>query len=614
MPHLFKKDRLYLRISLPFRWGILILGIFLLHYAKVARVLPLDFLISSEPLLQGEHFLDVVESTRFNNFVEKSGKTGGYDPFTSAGSLVYPLLDSDRRLIILLAHSLSQWWQPAQTTKWVVFFIYLFCPVFIFLAVRYVTDKPSVRVLATALSVAGFLNFDFLSEPLVREGHAVFIFSNYLTVFVLCLFVKGFGDGRIKDFVFFGLSCAVLLLSQGFLFSLTLAVMIIFLTIKRDELKARRVIPLAFGLLFAIGVNWFWCFPAIEFRNYFEPYFSKLSNIPLQEIVTGFLPLPVKGFFFENLVRSFLLISAFLALRTKGKNIKKYTYPLVCWMSVLSLTAILGQDVLGIEKYRPGRFLFSLAIGSIIPASLVLETWLFSRVKVQSFIAIWFLWFQMTWQPASSYWEFPSLWGGFKPAEKQLIHWFKQKPQKGRILIEDSHKYYILNRFLPVVTSQSIIGPVMPYNQSKVMTPLDFFGNSVDSKSGHGLTRYINQYNIQVALVVSMEAKRHFQKEVQGWDPLSVVKTTAYPIWIYILKTQPSNYFLKGSGKLTMDYNHLEIKNPSAGDIILRLHWFPVLGTSSQVEVGPYHVEGFPLPFIQIKNKGERELIRIQHN
>jgi hypothetical protein len=76
---------------------------------------------------------------------------------------------------------------------------------------------------------------------------------------------------------------------------------------------------------------------------------------------------------------------------------------------------------------------------------------------------------------------------------------------------------------------------------------------------------------------------------------------------VYEVLREPS-FFIKGSGRVTSDYNRLELTDvqPEDGEAIISYHWMKYLVTDSGAELERVMLGGDPIGFIKIKNPPAR--------
>jgi hypothetical protein len=76
---------------------------------------------------------------------------------------------------------------------------------------------------------------------------------------------------------------------------------------------------------------------------------------------------------------------------------------------------------------------------------------------------------------------------------------------------------------------------------------------------------------------------------------------------------RPSTWFFKGSGRVKLDYDRIEIADASRGEIVLKTHWIETLAAASGTPIRPVHYGFDPVPFIGVDNSAGATTIVIEN-
>ena len=107
----------------------------------------------------------------------------------------------------------------------------------------------------------------------------------------------------------------------------------------------------------------------------------------------------------------------------------------------------------------------------------------------------------------------------------------------------------------------------------------------------------VNHYNIKWIICFISNSREYFDSLP---DIVSMITKTD-KFYIYAVKREP-NFFIKGKGEVSSNYNHLYLKNLSKGDVIIKYHWLDTFKTKPERKIEKVMLMDDPIGFIKIHN------------
>jgi hypothetical protein len=177
-------------------------------------------------------------------------------------------------------------------------------------------------------------------------------------------------------------------------------------------------------------------------------------------------------------------------------------------------------------------------------------------------------------------------------------------------LIEDSghkvHQYggHMIALF-PLYTNREFIGGFYPDSglKKEIEIPNFYDGilfnkKNVSQYSSDELEKYFDLYNIKWIVAWSNASKRTFNKHPELMPKIKEIGKFS----IYENKIEP-NFFIKGSGNITVNYNFIEISNATSNGIVLKYRYSKLLKTEPMLKIEKYKLENITIAFISILNE-----------
>ncbi len=586
--------------------------VYLIHLIGVLGFISFFELGSGRPLLTDDYSFRSLILYDTRSLFKASGATWGYSPYHLAGVpyAVFSISSKGEQLLSLLFFFLH----PAELLKLYIIAVLLIFPFLMRGAAKVLTSNASSASVAGILTILFFWKFPNIS--LVEWGSV-----SYLFVFPLALLSLGFLLRFIKNRSFlslllFWISGSISYLSHPSVFPVLLPPILAALAIAAQKTSKRTA---AFGLLALLGIgatSLSWIIPFLRFRSMFVPI-SPQAPFSVLDLCTD-----------RDLFPFFILVFALLGIWSSIRSKPELYCPLgigIMWLMALMffLTSPGFLLIQRIKYYWPFMLFLTIPASEFIAAkvkdlrkkpipkfSLILCISLFiglltsDPIPFVSSLKNLFL-KEKTFASSGS---FPT---SMTPSGLDaLLAWVRDKTDRsGRILMEDSphplHVYWgtHLPAILPTLVKREIASspiPEIPLSyRSTVFNNGVLFQKPIETIPPESFKNYMERYNISWIVCFSAPAKRYF-KSLSPYlsQSASIDHFSCYQI------NRRGNFFLKGSGKVSADFNRISLKEvkPEEGDIILKYHWFPGFRTVPERKIEKEDIEGDPAGFIKIKN------------
>ncbi len=587
---------------------------------------------TGRPLLTDDYALrsSLLYDTRI--LFKTSRSLWGYSPYHLAGYpyALFAISAKGEQILSLLLPFVN----PAELLKFYILISMLTFPFLIMASARVLKLQPSSIVIAGMISILFFWKYPNIS--MARWGSISYLLACPLALLSLTFFLRSLKEATPPPlFLFWLLGSTSLLLHSVALIILLLPIALSLVLMFKE--KPRGVLLLGWSGLFGMAVaNLFWIAPFLKYHSVLkvavsEPaflegisfhswYFQKdVSRILLLlfgclgiwewfrqrnslalPFVLGIAPLIGLLFFLKH--PTALLLQRF-----------RYDWPLSLFLS-LPASAFLAEK--GSQAFRllcrDGKGLFPIGLrkgflflfcGMILLALITSDRTRYTHCLTRLFLK------EKTF--ASSY-PLPT---SMRPPEmNQLLAWvLSHKEEEGRFLMEDTHHpHHIywgshLPAILPLLTGREIINSPLPEAPVQTvtigLTDGKLLGKPIEQFSPSTFRDYVDLYNIRWIICFSPMAKRYFGNLPNAYlhEDASIGHFSCYEI------NRQSNFFLKGSGKVSADFNRVSLKEVHAesGEIILTYRWFPGLHTLPEREIERTNRAGDPIGFIKIENPPE---------
>jgi len=197
------------------------------------------------------------------------------------------------------------------------------------------------------------------------------------------------------------------------------------------------------------------------------------------------------------------------------------------------------------------------------------------------------------------------------PELDHLIGWVSSyQGKEGRLLLEDSHHprhlYWgsHLPAILPGLTQREIIASPHPEHPQRIAT-LGLIDGHLQGKplqewTDDAFKAYLRRYNIRW-IVAHSKLTTQFLGRLSSKE---IKKVATFGHFSCYEIEGSSDYFLRGTGKISADFNQIILQDLEAtsGEVIIKYHWFPGLRTEPPLPVKEERIPESPFGFIKIEN------------
>jgi hypothetical protein len=587
----------------------LILFLIALHCMSVFRIMPPSRIADKNPLFHIDFSLHFYRAAAISHILSADKAVWGYDPYFAAGYPIGLLEDFDNRACELFVFALSSLGlNKAQAFKLFIIIVFLSFPLLIYLTAINFSLTKNERILTTALAVIFWYGQHF---NFIWNGMFSFLFSSFLYMYIFSLFYRYLKFKNGRDFFFLTiLSSLIILIHLLSIFCLFIPMIALYLLYFK-KLSFRFHLSLLLGLCIVILINSYSIYPFIKNMNIYLTNFSNDFQGGIKNLIGNFF------FKSEMLLSNILVTIGVIGLFLWRKNKEREIY-LSFLFSFLFMFALIyfgkyNKFFSLIGTYRFNHYLIFLLI---FPASSSLIAFMqflrhnFSVKKVYTIIfLILFLFAPLILSPLAIIYS-PKVYvkASIMPQKcYQLIKWVKDNTtSKGRILLEIGlkNKMFHFNHFSTILLhfcQREIIGGPQCLMTNKYLFANFynglFFEKPIASYSDLDMKDYLKLYNIKWIIVWTPESTDHFDK-LQGF----VNKIHQIDNFSIYQANQNTDYFLKGKGKINVNYNRIWISNASEGEVVIKYHWLPTLKTDPPLPIECYNIEKDPIGFIKVKN------------
>jgi hypothetical protein len=602
---------LYWPFMLKKKETILILLLIILNCIAVFRIIPPARIVDKDPLFQIDFSIHFYRAAAISHILSTDKAVWGYDPYFAAGYPIGLLEDLDNRGCELFVFALSSLGlNKAQAFKLFIIIIFLSFPLLIYLTAINFSLTKNERILTTALAVIFWYGQHY---NFIWNGMFSFLFSSFLYLYIFSLFYRYLKFKNWKDLFLATIFCSLIILIH--IFSIFCLIMpmaaLYYLYFKKLSLRFHLSILLCFSIITLINI--YSIYPYIAHMGFYVMNFKK------DPALMGGIKALIGNFFFKS---EMLLSNILVTLGVIGlflwRKIKEKEMHLAFIASFIFLFALtyFGKYNKFLSLLGTSRYNHSLIFLLIFPASGSLISFMqflrhnFSVKKTYTIIClILFLFAPLILSPLAVIYNPKTYVKASIMPQKcyRLIKWVKDNTtSEGRILLEIGLKNQIFhfNHFSAILLhfcQREIIGGPQCLMANKYLFANFynglFFEKPIASYSGLDIKDYLKLYNIKWIIVWTTESINRFDA-LQGFaDKIHQIDNFS----IYQVN-QNTNYFLKGKGKINVNYNRIWIKNASEGEIIIKYHWLHSLKTDPPLPIEPYTIKDDPIGFIKVKN------------
>ncbi len=596
-------------------------------------------MLSGEPVYSDDYSLHFSTALAARTFWGGWGRCWGYDPHFLAGFPNCALANADNKAWELVVTTLGPLLGFGRAFKAYLLGFLFFFPFLPYAAAR---NFELTRVQALGCAWLSFFLF-YLSLPkdFVLWGMTAYIVSCFASVYVLSLLYRlmaGFFSVRLYCWT---AVCTSLLLLNHILspMHIVLPAGLLYVLYGCRSSRSRLFFITAIPFLVA-AANMFWLAPVFDFLN------DKTTNPEHYEFtlqIKNFLePLSVYGnqrratahcvpSLNSTFIDAVLMVLGLFGLRHWWINGRRR---LAAAMGAGILCAFLitfyGSHTPFFAQFQPQRFACALNSLLLIPAgiglAICLDLLFRARLRYES-LMLSVLLFVMLYQPAVRPFLTIARNGLYRlnctmpqPVAELIGFLGRHTTPEGRILIEDSESinkpgyfepeaYYgtHLPGLFPLLLKREYLcgpRPMYPIQHSFAsFTRGVLFDRPIAGYTLTELRSAFDVFNVRWIVCWLDESRSFFNALPHYIRPLGTVGRFA----VYEVLREPS-FFIKGSGRVTSDYNRLELTDvqPEDGEVIISYHWMKYLTTDTGAVIERAMVGGDPVGFIKIKNPPAR--------
>jgi len=597
-------------------------GLVLAHIGKLMYWFRGVDLSSPYPIINFDYIQYYARMVRAHEFFERAGRFWGYDPFQMAGYVSGPFLDVGTYFFSVVAHWLSPFISIRTTLLFFTIFVFFVAPFCIWIFVKCLGGSSTRAWVAFGLAVLAVGHLEFVTRGILFQGLLGYQMAAYLAFIQVGLLWMWCHEQKLSTWFFLVVVSAVLFqIHPAVLLIVCVPNLLLYGAFFRN-LRVGAHVALVLGLMVVLAANWYWIEPYWAFSEWMDraTYFESRGFLGLWK---DFGPFQPTYFNFGQWIFTMILIwLTSVSLRSHAWTLVEVRV-LVGWIFFLLFVGYFGNWLPLIRSLQPSRILMAMTplLCALASFSFGEKIWKVPSRRLGFSVFVLFV-------GAFLFVQTDELWNTLsnqpRSYERILFRFFqKRAPLDGRILIgsSDSTGSHV-GDFLPLVSGRSVLGGPHPGNFTKgrftLFTEFYWDGEKLEQKkpmifgrplkgiTEEELAKYLELYNVRLIMAreaVTIDLLNKFKRIfIQNGR---VGRYNLY--WI----PRRSNWFFKGTGTVSFDYDQIQIKNPSAGELILKFHWIKTFQTHPSVPLKPVQILDDPMPFIQIDNSAGFSEIRI---
>ena len=591
-----------------------------LYSILLFHLFPFRELLNEFPFFREDYPLHFYNAATVADLILEKGKTWGYDPFRMAGYPLGTLFSVDNKateIFVALFHFLGK----ASAFNIFVVITYLSFPFLLWSAARNFGYSREEALLSLYLLLS-LLFLDKIAIAFIAFGGFCFLLSCLLMLYLTSLWYRLLNKGA-------EIRCLIILFIGSTFFWVHISAVTIFFVmacftgwVMRTHLNRRNLSIFSFWLFTTLLVNTPWILLVIRFwpmktlsqaYAYYSPtgwhgLWEDLID-PIMWVRKPLLLAAIYGVLGHSTARSrilwfsaafFLFLAYFGNILPFVDHLEPYRYVLPAFFCLCAPAASGLCNIirfLSRRRYVQGLFFASLLLIVSLPT--------FLSSSISGVYSLWAI----------------QLNSRYDPRGIQLMAYLeKHTTREGRILMEDAGykagglQYYDshLPGVIPYLIKREVIGgpePSVPLiHHFADFTNGRLFTRPIEEYDEKLFLEYMDTYNIRWIVAWSEPSKRVLEGFCPNLlDPL----TTVDKFSIFVVK-HPTSYFYKGTGKLIVELDRIEIWNASAGEIVLKYHYMDTLKTEPAIPIERAEILDDPVGFIRIFNEPHHSRILIQ--
>ena len=575
-------------------------------------LVPPRVLLGDEPIAKLDYALHFSRAVAADEFLSRSGRAWGYDPYFMAGYPMGTVFDVNTKFLQIVVSLVHRLGVPLPTAfNFFVFLAVLLPSSLVWLAARNFRASRTQSALSAGMAIAVYV-----LDPEVAKTWRIGVITSGIAMYSLPLalsFVYRFIEERRPSwyvgFVASGILMSLLHPLSFLLFYVPLALYLV--------LRAGRVDRGLWTALFLIAsgsllLNAFWIVPVLaNLRFKTDSGYHWVGNLAaLRRDLLG-----LKGG-----LRLVVAILAALGLAVWWRAGRREAVKLLLF-PILSLTALgyLAGELSPLRHIQTYRCNLIAAFLLTVPAGAGV-TWSSTKIRAalpRSALARWGLVVIPLVMTLYLVGRSPDRLTAFLPAgpraftlqvldkdDLAVVDWLRAHADGGRrVMIER----WQLGALVPWRTGLEVIGGPYPLvwlqhnftnfaflRALEVPEEVRLFGRRLNDFAPHELRGYLDTYNVGWVIAFTDESIETFGHAV--WLR-SVAQVGRHRIYENI---DPGTPFLKGTGSARAEYGAIRVSGASRGELVLKYHWAPFLTTEPPQEITPQIVLDDPVPFIRV--------------
>lgn len=580
-------------------------------------------LFSGFPLTSVDYVQYYARVLRIHHFLDTKGRIWGYDPFEMAGYISGPFHEVGVHLLALAAYVLS----PVLSVEKSLLFLEIaglsLAPFLLLRTVRNFGGTSDQGWLAFGMSVFLFAGLEQFSMTLLPLGLWGYMIASYFAawqaseVWAWC--------EKPNRASWLGMTASSLLVFQVHPSALTVTLVP---NVMAFLLHARRLRPLHYPALIgavalALAGNLYWILPFLQFSHWRDvaPYFvtGGVSELvaefnPVQKRLYGFVVVLTQAYFVAG-------VAACIRRRKKSQAVFFAT-----WWLALFVLSFFGSDLPTANTLQPGRTKFPLWLLTWVIVSLQFREWFWSsprRRALTATVAAFALVFSVPGALPRSFNMSTQLSSDLPADQEKVVAYLRVRNDlKGRVLLECNDSLVPnFNDILPHLTGRAMLGGPHAGNfltarftvfagervtgrQWESDRPIAF-GRELRSFSEEDFDRYLELYNVQLVGARSKTSVSILDNFGGILEPVEKIGNYAF-----YERRKKGSWFHQGSGRISFNYDKIEVTDPSTGGLVVRFHYLSTLRSEPPVRLTPVRLMDDPVPFIGIDNaQGHRRIV-----
>lgn len=575
-------------------------------------LVPPRVLLGDEPIAKLDYALHFSRAVAAHEFLSRSGRAWGYDPYFMAGYPMGTVFDVNTKFLQIVVSLVHRLGVPLPTAfNFFVFLAVLLPSSLVWLAARNFRASRTQSALSAGMAISVYV-----LDPEVAKTWRIGVITSGIAMYSLPLalsfvyrFIEERRPGWYIGFVASGILMSLLHPLSFLLFYVPLALYLVFRAGRVDRGLWTALLLIASGSLL---LNAFWIVPVLanlRFKTY-SGYHWVGNLAALRRDLLG-----LKGG-----LRLVVAILAALGLAAWWRAGRREAVQLLLF-PILALTALgyLAGELSPLRQIQTYRCNLIAAFLLTVPAGAGV-TWSISKIPAtlpRSALARWSwmviaLVVTLTLVGRNLDRLTPYLPVGpgaytLKPLDKDdlaVVDWLRTHVDGGRrVMIER----WQLGALVPWRTGLEVIGGPYPLvwlqhnftnfaflSSLGVPEEVRLFGRRLSDFPPHELRVYLNTYNVGWAVAFTDESVETFGHAAWLTPVAQVGRYRLYE------NMDPGTPFLKGTGSVRAEYGAIRVSDASRGELVLKYHWASFLASDPPQEIAPHPVLDDPVPFIRV--------------